>query len=59
MIKNTINKFVKGSANKFKTSAFEKRMAIREHAMNEHQTKGYNPRCARNRSLKGIVFNSK
>ena len=59
MIKNTINKFVKGSNNKFKTSAFERRMAIRENVMNEHQAQTYNPRSARNRSLKGIVFNSK
>ena len=59
MIKNAINKFVKGSNNKFKASAFERRMAIREHAMHEHQAQAYNPRSARNRSLKGIAFNSK
>lgn len=59
MIKNAINKFVKGSSSKFKTSAFERRMAIKENVMNEHQSKTYNPRSARNRSLKGIVFNSK
>ena len=59
MIKNTINKFVKGSTGKFKSSAFERRMAILENVMNEQNTKTYNPRKARNRSLKGIVFNSK
>ncbi|MDF1694559.1 MAG: hypothetical protein P1U56_01920 [Saprospiraceae bacterium] len=59
MIKNAINKFVKGSTNKFKITAFEKRMAIKENVMNETQSRTYNPRSARNRSLKGIVFNSK
>ena len=59
MIRNTINKFVKGSTNKFKKSAFERRMAIKETVMNENQSRTYNPRSARNRSLKGIVFNSK
>lgn len=59
MIKNAINKFVKGSNNKFKTTAFDKRMAIIENVMNENSTKAYNPRKARNRSLKGIAFSSK
>ena len=59
MIKNAINKFVKGSNNKFKTSAFDRRMAIIENVMNENNTKNYNPRKARNRSLKGIAFSSK
>ena len=59
MIKNAINKFVKGSNNKFKTSVFDKRMAVIENVMNENNTKTYNPRKARNRSLKGIVFTNK
>lgn len=59
MIKSTINKFVKGSNNRFKTSVFEKRMAVIEHVMNENNNKTYNPRKARNRSLKGIMFSSK
>lgn len=59
MIRNAINKFVKGSSNKFKSSAFERRMAIRDNVMNEQQSNSYNPRSARNRSLKGIVFASK
>lgn len=59
MLKNTLNKFVKGSARKFKTSSFEKRMFAIENAMNEQTNKNYNPRKARNRSLKGISFTNK
>ena len=59
MIKSAINKFVKGSNNRFKSSAFEKRMAVIENVMNESNNKNYNPRKARNRSLKGIAFSSK
>jgi len=59
MIKSTINKFVKGSNNRFKTSSFGKRMAVIENVMNESNSKTYNPRKARNRSLKGIAFSSK
>jgi hypothetical protein len=59
MIKNAINKFVKGSNSKFKTSSFERRMAVIENVMHENNTKDYNPRKARNRSLKGIVFTNK
>lgn len=59
MIKNTLNKFVKGSNRKFKTSSFEKRMLVIENVMNEQNTKDYNPRRARNKSLKGILFTNK
>jgi len=59
MIKNTINKFVKGSNSKFKPTVFDRRMAVIENVMNENAAKIYNPRRARNRSLKGIVFTNK
>ena len=59
MLKNTLNKFVKGSSRKFKSSSFEKRMMVIDSVMNEQKNKEYNPRKARNRSLKGIVFTSK
>jgi len=59
MLKNALNKFVKGSNSKFKTSSFEKRMMIIESVMNEQKSKEYNPRKARNKSLKGIVFTNK
>lgn len=58
MIKNALNKFVKTSSRKFKTSSFERRMLIIENVMNK-QSKDYNPRKARNRSLKGISFTNK
>jgi hypothetical protein len=59
MLKNTLNKFAKGSPRKFKSSSFEKRMMVIDSVMNEQKNKEYNPRKARNRSLKGIVFTSK
>lgn len=59
MIKNTFNKFAKGSSRKFRTSSFEKRMMVIDSVMNEQKNTDYNPRKARNRSLKGIVFTSK
>lgn len=59
MLRNALNKFVKGSSRKFKSSSFEKRMMVIDSVMNEQKNKEYNPRKARNRSLKGIVFTSK
>lgn len=59
MLKNTLNKFVKGSGRSFKSSSFEKRMMIIESVMNEQKNKEYNPRKARNKSLKGLAFTNK
>ncbi len=59
MIKNALNKFVKNSSRKFKNSSFEKRMLVIENVMNEQSSREYNPRKARNRSLRGISFTNK
>lgn len=59
MIRNKISKLIKASSRKSKVSSFEKRMMIVENATNEQSSKDYNPRKARNRSLRGIAFSSK
>lgn len=59
MFKNALNKFGKGTNRKFKSSSFEKRMMIIENVMNEQNNKEYNPRRARSKSLKGILFTNK
>ena len=59
MIKNALNKFGKGTNRKFKASSFEKRMMVIENVMNEQKNNEYNPRRARSKSLKGIMFTNK
>jgi len=59
MLKNRLSKLVKGSTSKFKATSIERRMFVIEQVMNENNTKSYNPRKARNKSLKGIMFTNK
>jgi hypothetical protein len=59
MFKNTLSKTTRGSANRFKVTSFEKRMMLLDQMMADNASKDYNPRKARNRSLKGIVLRTK
>ncbi len=59
MIRNAFHKVVQGSANRFKISAYDKKMALIEQTMNFQVKNQINAKKTRHKSLQGISLRVK